>query len=480
MIPVSRSLSRLAVGTASLQLLRLLVQLASLAVLARLVGPESYGLVAVVLIFVGFGEVLRDGGLSVASIAQKDLSRTQQSNLMWVSVGLGLVLGVILAGSAGLVADTFGDPRIADICLTMAIVFLINSVAAQYRADLARRFKLVSVSVVELAAQVVGLGVGVSAAVAGGGLWSIVAQQLTIASVTTIGLVFLSPFRPSRPRRDGTTRPLLTFGSLYLATQFFVYAGQNAGMFLVGLRVGAVELGLLNRANQLVAMPISQLTGPATNLALPALNERIERREALLRTATILLAYPVMIVTVVSIASSDLLVLVALGPAWADAAPILAVLVVAAFFQCVNLPTFWTFLAAGRPDENLRFACVTRTAAIVALAIASSGGLMAVVSTMAGVSAATVFAGDFWVRSRLGLPGFGLSATVGRVVAIGAFASAVSWVISDAANLPGQSPWRLIISIGAATAVLAAASMVPAVRKDLAQLQSTVRKLRMR
>ena len=65
----------------------------SVVVLARLLSPHDYGLMAMVVVIVGVGEIFRDFGLSSAAVQAKELSVAQRDNLFWINTGIGATLG---------------------------------------------------------------------------------------------------------------------------------------------------------------------------------------------------------------------------------------------------------------------------------------------------------------------------------------------------------------------------------------------------
>lgn len=75
---------------------RILLQFLGIVVLARLLDPEDYGLLAVVTVIIGVGEIFRDFGLSSAAVRAKTLSHGESSNLFWINTGIGALLGLIL------------------------------------------------------------------------------------------------------------------------------------------------------------------------------------------------------------------------------------------------------------------------------------------------------------------------------------------------------------------------------------------------
>ena len=89
---LSGSTARGAGLTLAGQAARILLQFASVAVLARLLSPRDYGLLAIGLVVVGIGEVLRDLGLSTAALRVPALSARQRDGLFWLNTAAGLVV----------------------------------------------------------------------------------------------------------------------------------------------------------------------------------------------------------------------------------------------------------------------------------------------------------------------------------------------------------------------------------------------------
>ena len=81
---------------------KVMLQMLNLIILARLLKPESFGLVAMIVALFGIGEIIRDCGLSTAAIQAKELTHKQASNLFWANLAIGGLLtltGYLLAQS---------------------------------------------------------------------------------------------------------------------------------------------------------------------------------------------------------------------------------------------------------------------------------------------------------------------------------------------------------------------------------------------
>lgn len=88
---------------------KLINQLGSLAVtiyLARLIGPESFGFIGMLMIFMLLAESVISGGFMQALVQRsKDLTEADSSTIFYVNMLWGLAMYVVLYISAPYIAD---------------------------------------------------------------------------------------------------------------------------------------------------------------------------------------------------------------------------------------------------------------------------------------------------------------------------------------------------------------------------------------
>ena len=456
--------------TVGAQGVRLLLQIAGILVLARLLAPADYGLVAVVAVLVGFGELLRDSGLSSAAVQAKVLSTGQRDNLFWLNTGAGLLLTVLLCAAAPLVALGFGNDRLAPVTVALSATFLLNGVATQYRAMLARQLRFGALAASDITGQAAGLGLGIVMAALGAGFWALVAQQLVQGTVALCLLLVSSRWLPGRIDRTASIRPLLRYGLPLLGAHLLNYLTGNVDTLTIGARFGAVSVGLYDRAFQLVRMPLLQLQAPSTRVALPVLAQlqSQDRRfaefvsfgqRALLTVIGSLFA--------VLFAQASAAVFVVLGPRWMPVVPIVRVLLIAGFFQAATYAVYWVFLAKGLTRSQFRYALVTRPLMAGMVVAGSIWGVNGVAVAYAIASALSWAAALLWIRPAVGaLTGtmFGNACRSGLVFSLACTCS----FLSTRALPAGADGVRLglgsLVVIGA---VAVSAAVWPSFRQDL-------------
>ena len=460
---------------------RLLIQLAGIVVLARILSPRDYGLVAMVTTIVGAGELLRDLGLATAAIQASVLTREQRDNLFWINTCVGAALAVLVYLGAGGLAALYREPQLAAVAQALSVTFLLNGLAAQYRAHLTRELQLGSLALITVLAQAAGLATAILLALDGAGYWALVGQQVAIATATLMLLVGVAGWLPGVYQRAARTRMLLRFGWNLLGINLITYAGRNAAPILLGARFGADLLGLYDRALQLVMVPLNQINAPSTTVALPVLSRLKHDREkfaAFLLQGQTMLVHAIVALFAFACAQAQPLVGLVLGEQWRDVVPAFQILAVAGTFQAASYATNWAFLALGLTGSYLRYTLVSRSLLLAVILLGLPWGLLGVATAYsAGLAALWPF-GLWWIGRESNAPvramfGNGLRALLGY-----AACGAVSYATSNA--MPEASPLASVAT--GAGAMLAAFIIVcvswPGFRRDIASIARTKTLLR--
>jgi PST family polysaccharide transporter len=457
---------------------RFVVQAVSLLVLARLLNPEDFGLMAMVLSVAGIASVIGDAGLSLAALASRDLDDDQRSALFWLNGAVGLATAGALALMAPWLALFFRRPELAVLMYALAPSFALMGLSVQFRAHINRELRFAALVVVDVGSQALALAFAVVLAMSGAGVWSIVGQYLAAAGSTFVGSACAARWRPRWPRTWTTTWPLLRFGVHNLGAQLLNYLSINVPAMMLGRVAGATQLGYYNRAYTLFALPMSQLAAPLTRVALPMIARRRDDAAfpAILHKAHVLLCYTLVAGFALLATLAPSVVLLLLGPGWHESVPIVRILAIAGAFQALAYVYYWIYLATGRTRRQLLVAVPGRFVMI-------AGAF--VVAPLGGVGVATLIAVGMiilWFSgSVVGVRGTGvdprpLLATTARVMGVFAAGSGAA-ILVDVTLLPADAALlRLVVGTAVWSATLALAALaVRAVRRDVAVVLTFVK-----
>ena len=349
--------------TLGAQLIRTFFQFGSLIVLARILTPKDFGVVASVTAIVGIADILRDFGLSAASIQAKTLSDDERTNLFWANVGFGTLCAVITIAAAPLIERIYGDDALGAIVVALAIVFVISGVNTQFNAELTRSLRFPALVIADLCGQGFGIVLAIVLAVAGAGYWAIIGQQIATAGIIMIINVAMCRWRPGLPRREVSIRRFFRFGGGVFGSQFIAYTTKNIDNVAIGAYWGPATLGLYSRAYQLLMTPLNQINAPLTRVALPILS-RVQDDDAVfgryLKKAQLVGCYITATVFALFAALAGPIVAVLFGPRWHAVAPIFAVLSIGGVFRSIEQISYWIYLARGKTGAQFKLYLYSR------------------------------------------------------------------------------------------------------------------------
>jgi PST family polysaccharide transporter len=338
----------------AMQLVSQLVTLVVLAVLYRALGPEPYGLLAMVVPLLLLLRVLISGGLDVAAIQRAELSPAQVSALFWLNQILGLATAVLALVAAPALAWFFNEPRLVPLAMVLGGTSLVVALGTQHQALLQRKMRLGTLAVIRVGAQAIGGVAGVVAALNGAGVWALVVQQYVEFSALSALAWLVEPWRPQFLLRRTGTRGMIRFGGHYTLSGLMFFFTANVDKVLIGYMLGDKALGLYSQAFNLMNKPVQVLVTPLTGLMLPALSRAADNPTQYARLLmgffrTIALVMLPAAVGLSLVANEAMVVLG--GPRWAAAGPLLAALAVSILVQgFINV--FGSVLASvGRADR---------------------------------------------------------------------------------------------------------------------------------
>jgi O-antigen/teichoic acid export membrane protein len=312
------------------------IEVASVVVMARLLTPQDFGLIGMVLTATHFAKLFKDIGLSMATVQRAEITHDQVSLMFWVNVAIGVGLTVVTAASAPLVARFYGEPKLVWITAALSLSFLFSASAIQHQALMRRQMKFGPLAVLYVGSIGLSVGVGIASALAGLGYWSLVLRNLSQPLIYMIGTWWMTPWMPGRLRLRVGGRSLLAFGAHITAFNVLNYFTRNVDKILIGKRWGVEELGYYAQAYKVLLFPINQIRQPFLSVGIPALSalqnqpEEYRRYYRNIIGAISLLSMPLVGLLFVC---ADSIILLFLGRPWLPAAAIFRWLALVALIQ---------------------------------------------------------------------------------------------------------------------------------------------------
>ncbi|MEZ5856464.1 MAG: oligosaccharide flippase family protein [Hyphomicrobiaceae bacterium] len=335
-------------ATAMARVVKQLAQIVIFIFGARVLGPEDFGVFALVSVFAIMAAQIVQAGTSgfILSLkgADADLRQVLTIALVLSSVALCAGLLILVAGVRSHMSD-----YIIDIALLFVVWVALATYADAQAALLMRDGKLFAMAMCEMATEIFGMVVALWLLHSGLGALALVWGRIAAQGLQLMLCQAITKRFPTFAMTRALIRDWARFSLHVLSTRLLVQVRQSLTTVLIGSLLGASAVGLFRGAQRLTGAVFELVTEPLRAIAWvllrqttvshadpgsPAAQADFQRAMEWLVPVLATLAAPVFLG--LSIMSGEIVAIV-LGEAWREAAPLLTILAIAAVPNPVGL-----------------------------------------------------------------------------------------------------------------------------------------------
>jgi len=357
------------------------IQMIGTIVLARILTPDDFGLIAMVMAFSLLFQNFGMRGFTEATIQSDVINHKKISTLFWIHVALSVAIAILFMGLSPLIAWFYKDPRLVSIAIVVPVSFVFNALATQHLALLSRNMQFYKIAANEIAATTIGVIVAITLAWQGGEYWALVARRVVPIMSIAAGAWILCRWLPGLPSLGTGVRPMLKFGINTYGNFAMNYLSRNLDKMLIGWRHGAQSLGQYERAYYLFVMPVNQLSYPLTNVAVAALSrlrdDPEKYRNYYLKALSILAFIGMPLSAILTLIGKDFLLLL-LGPQWNKAGEIFSVFGPSIGILLIYGTHGWLHLSLGKADRWFRWGIIELILVVISFLIGLPFGAIGV------------------------------------------------------------------------------------------------------
>lgn len=350
------------------QLVLLLVQI----VMARLLSPQDFGFLAIMLVFVNLGNVFVQSGLGAALVQNPDVGETDCATVFWISFGMSLVITAGIFFCAPMIAHAYGASELVWPLRVLSLMMILNAYNSVQVAIVQRALQFKRVFVATTWSVIASAVLGISSAVAGAGIWALVVQQVSYQAVNCLSLYFQTRWVPSLVFSKKRAVILYRFGWKILACNVLNTGYLSLYDLVIGAQFSASQLGLVSQGKKYPSALGSMLDGaiqPVMMSSIARVQSDRDRAKRLMRRAmksSTFVVFPAM--TLLAVVSPALIPFL-LGDQWREAVPFLQMYC----FVYALLPIHSSNLSAlsgmGHSGINLILEIVKKVIGLTALAV---------------------------------------------------------------------------------------------------------------
>lgn len=329
------------------------IGLVSTLVLARVLTPADFGLVAMATAVVALVGLMSAFGFETALIQRQDVDRSHYDTAWTFNVMFGAAVAITLLILAVPAAGFYHEPRLELMLPALALGSLIGgfenigTVAFRKELDFGKEFKFL------LTKRLAAFVVTVTLALTLRSFWALIAGMVTSTVMSVLISYMLHPFRPRISM--AASGSLLHFSKWIFISNLIQFLNSRSTDFILGRTVGSHGLGVYNIANEIAAMPSTELIAPLNRAVYPAYARlattpaKLQERFLEVFSIISLIAFPV---AAGLYCISGLVVTVLLGPQWKEAGPIMQIAGLSGLVGALQSNMYLVILAMGQPKAN--------------------------------------------------------------------------------------------------------------------------------
>jgi teichuronic acid exporter len=376
-------------------------------ILARLIAPEEFGLLGMILVFSAIGNSLSDSGMTQSLIRSDNPDEEDFSTVFTLNLCLSLFLYLVFYFSAPFISDFYDQPRLTGLIRAYCLVIIISSLFVIQKARLTYDLNFKSQMRAELPALFISGFIGIAFAYNGYGVWALIYMQiisgLSLALIYFYQTRWIPTFKISRIK----LREHLNFGYKLAISGIISRVIKNIFPMVIGKYFSAAMVGYYTRAFTMKELPVLTISNTLDKVVYPLL-AKIKNNEDQLKKAyqkiQILSLFVLSTIMLLLILTAHPLFGLLLGEEWLPAVPFFQLLCITGIFYPINKYNANLLKVKGRTDLYLKMAVIVNITLVLGIVFTVRYGVIPLILAQVFNSLLAVFINIYYANKFISYP----------------------------------------------------------------------------
>ncbi len=365
-------------------------------ILARLLSPEDYGVLSIMIIFTTLANVFIQNGFNTALIQGKDTTDEDYSSVFWLSLIISIITYLFLFLLAPLIGKFYNMPSIVSPFRVISLMIIPGALNSIQIAIVSKKMDFKKIFTSNLLSIILSGIIGIILAYLGMGVWSLVFQALFNVLIASFVMWFTVKWRPLILFDFVRVKKLFSYGWKLLVSSLLDTLYQDLSSLVIGKKYNSATLGFYNRGKQFPQFLINAINGSIQSVMLPAMSSIQENKvivKNMMRRSITLSCYIIFPIMVGLAVVAESIVKILLTDKWLLCVPYLQIFCFSFAFYPVHTCNLQTINALGRSDIFLKLEIIKKIIGIILLCLAVFCFDSPIVIAMTGVI--TTFTSSF-------------------------------------------------------------------------------------
>jgi O-antigen/teichoic acid export membrane protein len=368
-------------------------------ILARILGPNEFGLMGMILIFYTIGNTLIESGLTVSIIRTSNPDEVDYSTLYYMNLAISFIAYFIIFISGSFIANFYNQPILESLVKIYCLGFIVNAFRMIPNAILVKEMNFKKIALLNVPGNLIGLGLGIYMALNGYKVWSIVGLYLSTQIVTTLMYWMFVKWKPLFKFSKSKMKYHWGFGYKLMLSAQLNSIFDNIYNILIGKFYSVESLGYYERAYTLNNYPISVLSGIISKVTLPLLSKLADDKKKTkivyrkLLMLTFYISAPLMLGLFVI---AKPLFLLFLGDKWLEAVPFFQILCLGYFLYPIHSLNITILSVYGKSNLFLKLEIIKKLVVLILVFSSLNFGIYGLVWSSVIASFVALFINSFY------------------------------------------------------------------------------------
>ena len=241
-------------------------------VLARMLAPEYYGTIALVMVFINILQVFVDSGLGTALIQKKDADDLDFSSVFYFNLIVCLLIYAGIFIAAPYIAKFYSDDSLTTIIRVISLTIVVSGVKGIQQSYVSRNMLFKRFFFSTLGGTIFSAFLGIYMAYVGYGIWALVMQQLSNIVVDTLILWMTVKWRPQKKFSWNRLTQLLSFGWKLLVSALLENVYNNLRNLIIGKLYSSSDLAFYNQGDKFPKVIVLNINASIDSVLLPSMS----------------------------------------------------------------------------------------------------------------------------------------------------------------------------------------------------------------
>jgi len=365
------------------------VSFATSIVLARLLSPEDFGMVGLLVIFVSIGSVLVDGGMGSSLIRETHVTDLDFTTIFYTNVGVSIALYTLLFFVAPMVGEYYGNLLLTDLLRVYGLTYIISALFITQQSKLIKDLEFKRLAILNLPSTILSGIIAISLALLGFGVWSIIALYLSGHFIKAVLIWVQSDWRPSFSFSKQKLYYHFEYGYKLVMSGILGVFTREVYSLVIGKRFDIPSVGYYTRATSMKNYPVGLFGGILSRVTFPLISKIKEDRQKTSSTYKSILRSSFFVMTMLMttlIVVAEPLFVVLLTEKWNEAVPYFKILALAGMLVPVHSFNLNIFRIYGRTDILLKLSIIKNALVFMCIPIGLMFGIIGLLWASVAVS----------------------------------------------------------------------------------------------